>query len=404
MGNKAVAGNHGEGIRSDCRISMEIKDSGGIRLEIRSKLNSLYGSHIRELIRTILKSYGIAHAEILLEDSGALDLVIAARMEAVIRKCTGKQESYMLTVIEENKFAGPRERRRCSRLYLPGNIPKMMINAGIHSPDGIILDLEDSVAPGRKEEARILIRNALCQVDFYGAERMVRINQLPAGIDDLAFIVPFPVELILIPKCENPDQVSRVNAEINSILDKEKEPREIFLMPILESALGIENAYRIAVAADNIVGIAIGLEDLTADLGVQRTREGSESLYARTRLVNACRAAGILAIDSVYSDVADNQGLLDAVKESKSLGFNGMGCIHPRQIRIIHEGYQPSAAEIEKALQIAKVYEKALADGKGVISLGSKMIDAPVVKRALRTVREAKEAGILNTDKDNQDE
>jgi len=404
MGTKAVAGNHGEGIRSDCRINLDLKDSGGIQLEILSKLKSLFGKHIRELILTILESYGIAHAEILVEDSGALDLVIAARLEAVIRKCTGKTESYLLPVIEENLTAGIRERRRCSRLYLPGNNPKMMINAGIHSPDAVILDLEDSVAPGKKEEARILVRNALCQLNFYGAERMVRINQLPAGIDDLAFIVPCPVELILIPKCENAEQVLQVNAGINQLLDSEKNQREILLMPILESALGIENAFQIAQAADNIIGIAIGLEDLAADLGVQRTLEGSESLYARTRLVNACKAAGVMAIDSVFSDVADIQGLQDAVGISKSLGFNGMGCIHPRQIRIIHEGYRPSEAEITAAQQIVKVYEKALADGKGVISLGSKMIDAPVVKRALRIVREAKETGMLNNNRDKQDE
>ena len=139
-----------------------------------------------------------------------------------------------------------KERSRISRLYLPGNTPAMMLNAGIHQPDGIILDLEDSVAPAKKAEARLLVRNALCQVDFYGAERMVRINQLPAGLEDLEYVVPHHVHLVLIPKCENGPQVREVDERIQSILKRANQKREIFLMPIIESCLGIENAFEIA--------------------------------------------------------------------------------------------------------------------------------------------------------------
>jgi citrate lyase subunit beta/citryl-CoA lyase len=157
-------------------------------------------------------------------------------------------------------------------------------------------------------------------------------------------------------------------------------------MPIIESAKGILNAFSIATASKSIVALAIGLEDYTADIGTQRTTEGRESFFARSMIVNAARAAGVQAIDTVFSDVNDNAGLLASVLEAKSLGFDGKGCIHPRQIRTIHEGFAPSATEIEKAKAIVFAFDEAEKKGLGVVSLGSKMIDAPVVKRALKTI------------------
>jgi len=155
-------------------------------------------------------------------------------------------------------------------------------------------------------------------------------------------------------------------------------------MPIIESALGVEHAFEIASASPSVVAMAIGLEDYTADLGVQRSATGEESLYARTRMVNACKAAGIQPIDSVYSDVANMEGLRENVEASRSLGFEGMGCIHPRQVPVIHEAFTPAEEEIEKAARIVEAYEEAEASGSGVVALGSKMIDPPVVKRAQR--------------------
>ena len=157
-------------------------------------------------------------------------------------------------------------------------------------------------------------------------------------------------------------------------------------MPIIESALGVENAFHIATASKQVVAMAIGLEDFTADLGVPRSEEGRESLYARTRIVNACKAARIQPIDSVYSDVNNMEGLLKNVKQSAALGFEGMGCIHPGQIRVIHEGFMPSSEEVEQAKQIIEAFEEAAKKGLGVVSLGSKMIDPPVVKRAEKTM------------------
>ena len=164
-------------------------------------------------------------------------------------------------------------------------------------------------------------------------------------------------------------------------------------MPILESALAIENAFAVATASPNLVALTIGLEDYTADLGVARTPEGRESFYARTRLVNAAKAAGIQAIDSVFSDVADMDALRRWAENSRALGFEGMGCIHPAQIAVVHESFAPSQAEIDKALKIVAAFEDAQQRGLGVVSLGSKMIDPPVVERAKKLVAQAKRIG-----------
>lgn len=382
MQQHARAGNKGEKIRSDCELSFELTASGGINIQLESKVKALYGEDITKLCHEILTFYKIKNARLELTDSGALPFVIAARIEAAVRLVTGSQEEFLLP--PAGHFQPPfKERFRFSRLYLPGNTPSMMLNAAIHEPHGLILDLEDSVSFERKHEARILVRNALRAIDFFDSERMVRINQLPLGLEDLRSIIPHGVHTVLLPKCETPGQIQQLEKEIERIKPG-NEP--VFLMPIIESALGVENAFLIAQASERIVALAIGLEDYTADLGVQRSVEGSESLYARTRIVNACKAAGIQAIDSVFSDVDDEEGLKSTIKVSKSLGFEGMGCIHPRQVRIIHEGYAPSAEETEKAARIVLAYNQAQLEGKGVVSLGSKMIDAPVVKRARRTI------------------
>lgn len=386
MKSIARAGNHGDRIRSDCQVSLQLRKNGGISIKLESRVDRMFGDQIRKQAREVLETLGIHHALLEIQDSGALPFVIGARIEAAAKQTEATKSQWIPPVISQNLYESSRERFRFSRLYLPGNTPSMMLNAGIHQPHGIILDLEDSVAPERKAEARLLVRNALCQVDFYGAERMVRINQLPAGLKDLNEVVPCYPHLILLPKCEHGAQVEKVAERIQSILKSHKQNREIFLMPIIESALGVENAHEIATASDTVVALAIGLEDYTADLGVKRTQAGEESFYARTRLVNACKAAGIQPIDSVYSDVADMEGLRKNVENSRALGFEGMGCIHPRQVPVIHEAFRPTAEEIEKATRIVEAFKEAEARGSGVVALGSKMIDPPVVKRALKTL------------------
>jgi citrate lyase subunit beta/citryl-CoA lyase len=386
MGIVVITGNTGKGIRSDCSVTLKLHDNKGIQLEILSKVETIFGEDIRRETMEILNFYGISNASVTIDDSGAIPLVIAARLEAAIRKALYSDKEFLLPALAGNKEASARDKNRFSRLYLPGNNPALMINAGIHHPDGIILDLEDAVAPEKKDEARYLVRNALRGIDFYGSERMVRINQGERGLEDLDWIIPHYVNLILLPKCENADQVKAVDERIKRLRKKHHLNNPVWIMPIVESAMGVLNALQIATASDNIVALAIGLEDYTADIGTRRTEEGTESFFARSMVVNAARAAGIQPIDSVFSDVADMEGLRKNVLRSKALGFDGMGCIHPRQINVIHEAFAPSPDEIEKAKKIVIAFHKAQELGLGVVAIGSKMIDAPVVKRAINTI------------------
>ncbi len=394
---RGEAGRSGDDVRSDLHADVECTDGGGLEIEVISKVGSLYGDSIEETARSTLAGLGVEHARVRIDDKGAVPFVIAARVEAAAGRAglrSGGDGRPPRTASE--RAHTPREKLRRSRLYLPGDQPKLQLNAGLHRPDGVILDLEDSVHASQKDAARLVVRNALRCVDFGDAERMVRINQLPLGLEDLDAVVPERPDLVLLPKTETADQVLEVEARIREILG---EPADgfppLWIMPILETALGIENAFEIASASPAVVALTIGLEDYTADLGVQKTLDGAESLYARGRLINAARAAGVQAIDSVFGDVGDEDGLRAWASRSRDMGFEGMGCIHPRQIRPIHEAFAPSAEEIEKALRIVAAFREAEAKGLGVVSLGTRMVDPPVVLRAQRLVEVARQAGLI---------
>ena len=380
----AQAGRKGSDVRSDCWVQIELRDTGGIEVNVKSKVQAMYGESIERLAKKMMKACKVPHAILNIEDYGAVPFVLMARIETALRRADANfGESYLPEMKSWSEYESTRTRFRRSRLYLPGNEPKFMLNAGLHKPDGVILDLEDSVPNAEKDAAAVLVRNALRQVNFYGAERMVRINQLPGGLDDIDYIAQHNTHVILIPKCESADHVRAVDDKVTDICGSS---HSVLYMPILESAKGILHAYEIATAAKNIVALTIGLEDYTADIGTQRTAEGKESLWARSMVVNAARAAGIQPIDTVFSDVSDMDGLRRSVIEARSLGFDGKGCIHPRQIDVIHEAFAPDDVEIARARKIVLAFEEAEAKGLGVVSLGSKMIDPPVVKRALHTV------------------
>ena len=389
----AEAGHYGKDVRSDLHVAIEPRDRGGLEITLESRVGLYYGSAILSQTRQVLESLGVKHARISIHDEGALPFVISARIETAVKRAGLGND---LKALPE-KVALPepslRDRLRRSRLYLPGSEPKYFINAGLHGPDAIILDLEDSVHQAEKDAARILVRNTLRAVDFGSCERMVRINQLPLGLQDLTEIIPEAPDLVLIPKVETPDQVGEADRLMRELKVSHGVDRPIWLMPILESTLGIENAFAIATVTPNIAALTIGLEDYTADLGVVKTLEGRESQYARTRVVNAAKAAGIQASDSVFSDVADLAGLRRWGENSRALGFEGMGCIHPSQIPVVHEAFAPSQVEIDKALKIVAAFEEAQQRGLGVVSLGSKMIDPPVVARAQKLVARAKAMG-----------
>ncbi|MGP0020318.1 MAG: citrate lyase acyl carrier protein [Candidatus Sulfotelmatobacter sp.] len=388
------AGHWGTEIRSDVHVRIEPRERGGVDIELESRVKPYYGEAIQRQTEEVIEALGVRHAQVTIHDEGALPFVIAARIEAAARRAGLGEGTRVLPDRLPLPEPSACDRMRRSRLYVPGSEPKYFINAALHGADGVILDLEDSVHPAEKDAARLLVRNALRGVDFLQCERMVRINQLPLGLEDLEEIIPESPDLILLPKVESSCQVIDASQKIAEIKANYGITRPIWLMPILESAQGIEKAYEIATASAEIAALTIGLEDYTADLGVVKTRSGAESLFARQRMVNAAHAAGVQAIDSVFGDVGDMDGLRTWALNSRALGFEGMGCVHPLQITVIHQAFAPTPAEIEKAQKIVAAFHEAQQKGLGVVSLGSKMIDAPVVQRALKLMARAQAMGL----------
>ena len=373
--------------KADFFVTYIPHDSGKIKTQIHSKTSVLHGSKLQDVCKTALSDLHINHGQLKVIDNGGQYFVLQARIESAVKSAHPKLDRESLGDFKKHaQYKSDRERFRRSRLYLPGNQAKLMLNAGIHQPDAIILDLEDSVVRSEKDSARLIVRNALRHLNFFGAERMVRINQGGTGLKDLEAVIPHNVHLILVPKVEEESQLTEVEEKIQSVCKNCNRKEPVYLMPILESATGILNSLEIAKASKNNVAIAIGLEDYTADIGVERTNKGRESLFARSQVVNAARSAGIQAIDTVFSDVNDEDALRESVREAKELGFDGKGCIHPRQIKPIHDEFSPTESEIKKAKIIVMAFHQAEAKGLGVVSLGSKMIDPPVVKRAQNTI------------------
>ncbi len=380
----------GRDAKEDLEVILRPTPGRALAIEVKSSVITLYGAQLRQLVERTAEELQLREVAIEVRDRGALDWVVQARIEAAARRAQpGLAREALPPMLPQNHYGVPSDRMRRSRLYLPGNQSDLMINAGLFHPDGVILDLEDAVAPAHKDAARLLVRNALRAVDFMGAERMVRINQLPRGLDDLAAILPHNVNTLLLPKVESAADVLAVVARV-----QELGGGAVHLMPILESALGIENGYAIASAHPWVVALAFGAEDFTRDIGAARSEEGRESFVARSQVVLAARAAGVQPIDTVYSDVENEAGLLAATREAIALGFEGKGCIHPRQVAVINQAFRPTDAEVLQAARIRQAMQEAEARGDGVISVGSKMIDPPVAARALRVLRLAEAYGI----------
>ena len=282
-------------------------------------------------------------------------------------------------------------------MFVPGNNPGMMADAHIYGPDSIMLDLEDSVTIAEKDTARLLVYNALRSVDYGDTEMVVRINPLntPYGRKDIEAVVKAGVHVIRMPKTETAAEVEEVEREI------EKVEREIGclgrtrIMAAIESALGVVNAYAIATASPRMMGIALGAEDYCANLKTQRTPGGEELRLARETIVVAARAAGIDALDTVYSNLNDMETFRKEVEFIKTLGFDGKSIINPRQIEVVNEVFAPSEKAIEKARTIIAAIKEAEKKGSGVIAVNGKMVDRPVVIRAQRTIELALASGIL---------
>lgn len=286
------------------------------------------------------------------------------------------------------------KRLRRSMLFVPGNNPGMLRDAYIYGSDSLMFDLEDSVSLREKDAARFLVYNALTSLHYGQKELVVRINDLSSGlgIQDLEAMVRARPHVIRLPKTETAQDVLDCEREIGRI---EKEagipPRQTGMMAAIESAKGVLHAYEIATASPRLVAIALGAEDYVTDLRTTRS-DGTELFFARNMLLNAARAAGIDALDTVFSDVNDEAGFLKECKLIRQLGFDGKSVINPRQIPPLHEVFRPDEKELAKARAVMEAIAEAEARGSGVASLNGRMIDKPVALRA-RYLIDLAEAG-----------
>ena len=292
---------------------------------------------------------------------------------------------------------------RRSMLFLPGNTPNMIINGDALGADSIILDLEDAVSPDEKDSARILVRNSIAEMGFKDVEITVRINAIDTAYwkDDLEAIVPLRPDLIMPPKASSAADMQTLDAYIADIERRHGMPvGGVKLIPLIETALGVERAFEIATATPRVTALFLGGEDLTADLRCKRTKAGNEIDYARKRLVCAARAAGIDVYDTPFTDVNDDEGIVTDAEYAKSLGFTGKSAIAPRHVRTINAVFSPSLDDIEYAKMVFEAIRIGKQQGKGAVSLRGKMIDKPIVERARQTLEAAKQLGIGGVEDD----
>ena len=288
-------------------------------------------------------------------------------------------------------------RPRRSLLYIPGNNPGMIQNCAIYGSDGVLLDLEDSISITEKDAARKLVKHALMTLDFGTVERVVRINgrDTPFFERDLGEIIPARPDAVRIPKIDSPDDIRAADGIITRLEEENGMERgSVRIHAMLETARAIVNASAIASSSPRILGLTIGGQDLAADLGIKITREGLEMLYARSAVVLAAKAAGLLAFDTVYTDIDNLDGLREQAAMSVALGFSGKAAIHPSQIAVIHEAFRPDEKDVRKAERIVRGAREAEERGLGVVAVDGRMVDAPVVAQAQRTLELARLAGM----------
>ncbi|HID71459.1 MAG TPA: citrate lyase acyl carrier protein, partial [Thermoplasmata archaeon] len=360
----------------------------GIDLNIESTVKSMFEKQIRASVLQVLTSYNLTDLKVSIEDKGALDYVIRARVTTAVERALNPT---MESIGNRETSVAKKEKLRRSRIYIPGNRPRMLQKGPLFGADAVILDLEDSVPPEEKDAARLLVKKAIENLDFGETEIMVRINPLDVcGEEDLEVVLPAGPDSIVLPKCEKAEDVKKVE----KIIERIKPPKEVALLPLIETAKGLLNAYEIALASPLVDAITFGGEDFTRDIGATRTKEGKEILFARSMLVMAAKAAGVQALDTVFSDVKDEEGLRKDTEQIKTMGFDGKAAIHPAQIEVIHQVFTPTEEEIRYAVKVLKAAEEAVKKGSGVAVLKGKMIDVPVIKRAERVVRIAKLIGL----------
>jgi citrate lyase beta subunit len=287
-------------------------------------------------------------------------------------------------------------RARRAVLYMPGDDERKIRKAATLGADCVCLDMEDGVALSRKDEARALIPAMLAQLDFGRAERLVRINPFGTGMeaDDIRAALAVRPDGVVIPKVETGDAIRWASSEIATAERKHGWPAgEIALIVMVETALGIVNLREIASSDPRLQGLIFGAEDLAGDIGAVRTPEAWEVFYARSAVVTHAAAFGLQAIDMVYIDYKDTEGLVRESAEGARMGYTGKQVIHPNQIAPVQGAFTPDDAAVMHAQRVMNAMTENQAAGKGAFSLDGKMIDMPLVKAAERVLARAKAAG-----------
>ncbi len=368
--------------KGDCRVT--VTPDSTLKIEIKTKASEMLAEGIEAVVQGVIDNLpGLSPCHILVEEFGSLDYVIGARTETALRRAFPALGSTTPSTTPHREL--PRDRLRRTRLYCPGNNPRLLVGCELHGADVVLLDLEDSVPPVAKGEARILVKHMLGMVDF--PEVWVRINPLNTyGLEDIPEVLRGRPDGICLPKAEGKGGIQQLS-ELLAKTEKELGIPEgtTKIIPIVETARGVLRADEIAGADERVIQMAFGAEDYTRDVGASRTWDAL--LYARSAIVAACKANRIQASDTVFSDLEDEEGLVTETRQAKSLGFDGKGVINPRQVAPIHKVFDPTPAEIEYARKVVEVAEEAQRKGLGAIAMGGKMIDQPVLERARRILK-----------------
>jgi len=370
----------GSEAKGDCLVEVRPEGHDGITIETKSK--ELLGAGIRSAVAETVAVLGTGEVALRVSDFGALDYVIAARVEAAVRAAHAGTIPATPSV---DRAASDRDGPRRSRLYAPGNNPRLLAGIDIHGADCVLLDLEDSVPPEEKAAARILVKHLLAAVPF-PEEVWVRINPLESGgRDDLEEVLRGRPHGICLPKAESAPDVERL-AEVLSGIETElgMPVGATWIMPIVETARGVLHCEDVATASDRIVAVAFGAEDYTRDVGARRTQESL--LFARSMIVAAAKTAGVQASDTVFADLGDEAGLAAEAALARDLGFDGKGAINPRQLEVIHAAFSPTDEELSYAQRVVDAAEAAEAAGSGAVALDGRMVDKPVLERARRLI------------------
>lgn len=370
------AGHAGPDVRADVRIVAEAADSFSFTYE--SSVQALYGVAIVRQVHECAVAWGSPPVRLHAEDSGALPFTWQARLAAVFAQCGCPPPSRPVVLRE------PRHRRRRSRLYVPGDTPKLLLNATLCPADAFVFDLEDAVPADRKTDALWLVDAALRTLDYGHGEVSVRINAGQAGIDEATFLCGAGVEAFWVPKCEQVEDILALDQALSSM------GSPALLVLLIESAVGVENAYHLVRCCPRIVAASLGVEDYLRDVRAERTEGQAESAWARGRVLNAAVAAGVMPLASVYPRFEDLTAVTAYARSARAAGYRGVGCIHPAQIEAVHAGFAPSADEVEHARRVVEAFD---ASGHQAVAVDGRMVDEPVYLHARQTLSEAEEAG-----------